>query len=367
MNVAISEDSLWMVDYIVQDALDIFAEGDIRKFCGERGMYIFFRYCESNVRPFDFSPKVDKFVIDFDNAGMIHNYLESLVNTIKKYEAKWIYDYERYAKFSTNLEIKGYDFSNLANLGYYIGFLLDGTLQLTVNGKKFYNFVAFSYIRDEETIEECLDRALWYQQILAEKFTKEELLKFTKDFIRGNKDRKDLSFRLNESFDFDSYEDKDFNFDDIIESHRYKKFLEENYEIAAQVRPYKKDGTLFIDVGGNVRVKNKKLTSLTNGMFYFGKVKGDFDCSYCKNLTSLEGAPKEVDGGFYCYYCDKLISLEGAPEKVGAIFNCSGCLLLTSLNGAPKEVGGNFKCTDCKSLKSIDLPSTTKIKGSIYK
>lgn len=204
LNVAISENTLWMVDYIVQDALDIFAEGNIRKFYDEKAICVFFRYCEGNVRPFDFSPKVDKFVIDFDNAGMIHNYLESLVNTIKKYESKWIYDYERYAKFMTNLEIKGYDFSNLANLGYYIGFLLDGTLKLTVNGKKFYNFVAFDHIRDEETIEDCLDRALWYQQILAEKFTKEELLKFTKDFIRGNKDRKDLSFGLNESFDFES-------------------------------------------------------------------------------------------------------------------------------------------------------------------
>lgn len=212
LNVAISEETLWMADYIVQDALDIFAEGDIRKFYEERGMCIFFRYCESNVRPFDFSPKVDKFVIDFDNAGKIHNYLESLVNTIKKYEAKWIYDYERYAKFINNLEIKGYNFSNLANLGYYIGFLLDGTLQLTVNGKKFYNFVVFSYIRDEENIEECLDRALWYQQILVEKFTKEELLKFTMDFVRGNKDRKELSLGLNESFDFDN-DKEDFDID----------------------------------------------------------------------------------------------------------------------------------------------------------
>ena len=237
LNVAISEDSLWMVDYIVQDALDIFADGDIRKFYEERGMCIFFRYCESNVRPFDFSPKVDKFVIDFDNAGKIHNYLESLVNTIKKYESKWIYDHERYAKFINNLEIKGYDFSNLANLGYYIGFLLDGTLQLTVNRKKFYNFVVFSYIRDEETIEVCLDRALWYQQILAEKFTKEELLKFTKDFIRGNKDRKDLSLGLNEAFDFDN-DKEDFDIDARkVRTSLLVKELSELYNRLKQISP----------------------------------------------------------------------------------------------------------------------------------
>lgn len=204
LNVAISEETLWMADYIVQDAIDIFAEGNPGKFFDERGMIVFLRYCQgNNVRPFDFTPKVDKFVIDFDNAGKISNYLENLVETIKKYESKWIYDYEQYARFLNNIEIKGYDFSNLANLGYYLGFLMNGSLQLVVNGKKFHNFVVFDSIRDEETIEACLDRALWYQQILAEKFTKEELLKFTKDFIRGNKDRKNIRFGLNESFVFD--------------------------------------------------------------------------------------------------------------------------------------------------------------------
>lgn len=204
LNVAISEETLWMANYIVQDAIDIFAEGNPGKFFDERGMIVFLRYCQgNNVRPFDFTPKVDKFVIDFDNAGKISNYLENLVETIKKYESKWIYDYEQYARFLNNIEIKGYDFSNLANLGYYLGFLMDRSLQLVVNGKKFHNFVVFGSIRDEETIEACLDRALWYQQILAEKFTKEELLKFTKDFIKGNKDRKNIRFELNESFEFD--------------------------------------------------------------------------------------------------------------------------------------------------------------------
>ena len=355
LNVAISKDSLWMVDYIVQDALDIFADGDIRKFYDERGMCIFFRYCENNVRPFDFSLKVDNFVIDFDNAGMIHNYLESLVNTIKKYESKWIYNYEQYARFLINLEIKGYDFSNLSNLGYYIGFLLGETLRFTINGKKFSNlFGSFYYIRDEKGIEECLDRTVWYSQILAEKFTKEELLKFTKDFIRGNKDRKDFSLGLNESFDFDSDEDEDFNFDDIIESHRYKKFLEDNYNIRSVIRPYKKDGKLFIDIDGNVKVKNEKLTSLTNGQFCFGKVRGHFDCNDCKSLTSLEGAPEKVGGNFYCFNCESLKSLEGAPKKVGGCFSFYNCKSLTSLEGAPREMSGGFYCERCSSLKSLD-------------
>ena len=49
-----------------------------------------------------------------------------------------------------------------------------------------------------------------------------------------------------------------------------------------------------------------------------GKIRdvwnGDFDCP--EDITSLEGAPKEVDGYFYCSMNTSLTSLEGAPEKV---------------------------------------------------
>ena len=39
---------------------------------------------------------------------------------------------------------------------------------------------------------------------------------------------------LYESFDFDSYKDEDF--DTVIESHRYKKFLDSNYEITGEIK-----------------------------------------------------------------------------------------------------------------------------------
>jgi hypothetical protein len=37
------------------------------------------------------------------------------------------------------------------------------------------------------------------------------------------------------------------------------------------------------------------------------------------------------------------------------------------LKDAPKKVEGSFYCKSCASLKSIDLPTTTKIKGEILK
>ena len=73
----------------------------------------------------------------------------------------------------------------------------------------------------------------------------------------------------------------------------------------------------------------------------------DFDCSFCKNLQSLEGSPKTVKGTFYCRYCDNLQSLEGCPEKVDGYFSCSGCKKLISLEGCPKTVKGTFYCRYC--------------------
>ena len=68
---------------------------------------------------------------------------------------------------------------------------------------------------------------------------------------------------------------------------------------------------------------------------------GNFDCSE-NQLTSLEGAPREVRRYFHCYM-NQLTSLEGAPQEVGGNFDCSENQL-TSLEGAPREVRGDFDC-----------------------
>ena len=57
----------------------------------------------------------------------------------------------------------------------------------------------------------------------------------------------------------------------------------------------------------------------------FGEGIIDFYCSYCDNLQSLEGCPKNVGGNFYCSYCNNLQSLNGSPEKVGGNFSCIDC------------------------------------------
>ena len=147
---------------------------------------------------------------------------------------------------------------------------------------------------------------------------------------------------------------------DVIE-----KFLKENYDIK---RSYTIKGTkdgFIVDVKGNVKVKNKNIISLTNGLFEFGVVRGHFDCQYCDLLKSLKGSPKDVGDYFDCSYCNSLTSLEGLPEKVGGFFDCSRCKSLKSLEGAPKEVGGYFDCSVCKSLRSLK-GAPKEIGGDFY-
>jgi hypothetical protein len=86
----------------------------------------------------------------------------------------------------------------------------------------------------------------------------------------------------------------------------------------------------------------------------FGKISGSFNCSGCRSLTTLEGAPREVTEGFYCGGCTSLTSLEGAPQVVAGSFYCHGCTSLTTLKGAPQEVTGDFFCDGCTSLTSLE-------------
>ena len=93
----------------------------------------------------------------------------------------------------------------------------------------------------------------------------------------------------------------------------------------------------------------------------FGRVIGNFDCSNL-GLTSLEGAPREVEGDFDCYR-NNFASLKGAPQKVGGRFNCSWNKL-TSLEGAPQTIGGSFYCDNNKLTSLEGAPQT--IGGSFY-
>ena len=127
-----------------------------------------------------------------------------------------------------------------------------------------------------------------------------------------------------------------------------------------------KDGKYEVSSKRTIEYKRSlHLTSLTNDLFIWDTVDGDFNCVGCDSLQTLKGAPKEVGRGFYCSYCDSLQTLEGAPEKINGDFSCSSCPKLTSLEGAPKKVGGNFYCSSCPSLKTLK-GAPKKVGGKFY-
>ena len=73
----------------------------------------------------------------------------------------------------------------------------------------------------------------------------------------------------------------------------------------------------------------------------------------------------KVDGNFHCSY-NKLTSLEGCPEEVVDIFSCSNNNL-TSLKGSPEFVGKTFYCYSNKvRFTEEDVKKVCKVKGLIY-
>ena len=134
-----------------------------------------------------------------------------------------------------------------------------------------------------------------------------------------------------------------------------QKYLEDNYRGNWTIsKKPNKDGLYEVSSNTNIKVKNRKITSLTNDLFIWTSIKEDFKCNACDSLKSLDGAPKEVKGTFYCIGCNSLKSLEGAPEKIGDTFYCASCNSLESLKGVPKKIGGHFVCDNCNSLKSLE-------------
>ena len=160
------------------------------------------------------------------------------------------------------------------------------------------------------------------------------------------------------------------NIDNMDESIReeIKHFLKDNFKTNSTYQISKKpnkDGKFEVLSNGTVSIKNEHITSLTNGLFIWTNIKGNFNCSECNLLTSLEGAPREVRGSFFCDQCNILTSLEGAPKEIGGDFYCDHCDSLISLEGAPEKVGGSFYCSRCDSLISLE-GAPKEVRGAFY-
>ena len=95
-------------------------------------------------------------------------------------------------------------------------------------------------------------------------------------------------------------------------------------------------------------------------------------CSYTEEKLEvnvngrMQGVIERIDdGGFICSH-SQLTSLAGAPEKV-AFFDCSFCKGITSLEGAPKEVNGDFCAVGCgRKFTEEEIRKDRQITGKVY-
>lgn len=137
-----------------------------------------------------------------------------------------------------------------------------------------------------------------------------------------------------------------------------EQFLNDNYIIKNTYTI--KNG--IVDVDGDVRISwdtQSDITELTNGMFEFGTINGDFIINDCINLKTLKGGPKRVKGDFLCNYCEKLKSFEYAPYEIEGAFVTIDCGV-TSLKGLPKRIKF-IGLTQCDNLIDLDyIPDADK-------
>jgi len=93
------------------------------------------------------------------------------------------------------------------------------------------------------------------------------------------------------------------------------------------------------------------------------EVQGDFYCTFCKKLETLEGSPEKVQGIFYCDSNPNLKSLKGAPKYVGD-FDCSICPKITSLDELiynETVIQGNIICDKKLQREADDYNKNLKL------
>lgn len=151
------------------------------------------------------------------------------------------------------------------------------------------------------------------------------------------------------------------------------KFIDDNYTYKGELEikigtnlDYENACSVSAPKSGFITVKNKNIKHLTNGKFYWQNIGCNFDCSGCKKLEDLYGAPQIVPGNFNCSDCIKLEDLQGGPELVKANYDCSGCKGLLAPLG-PKRIEGDYIIKGCKFSDDVKdlIKSFTQVMGKI--
>lgn len=123
-----------------------------------------------------------------------------------------------------------------------------------------------------------------------------------------------------------------------------EEWLTSHYNIKGTYNINVSKNDCVVDVNGDIRMRIVRdgHSALTNGMFQFDTVNGDFYANY-QSLKNLEGSPRVVTGKFTVDNNNCEFTCEGGPDKVYSITLGNNC---TSLEGMPQEVESFIMCTN---------------------
>ena len=153
---------------------------------------------------------------------------------------------------------------------------------------------------------------------------------------------------------YESIFDVDNNVDDVDVT-VIEKFLSENYGPGFTIsdRP-NKDGKYEVTYRWGVALKNRNIKSLTNGMFVFTEINGDFEIKNADQIEDLTGSPNIVRGCLAVYNCKNLKSLKGISECVGKLY-IDTCPKLKSIDYIPETIYGmvDYHSSECSEYDDI--------------
>lgn len=134
--------------------------------------------------------------------------------------------------------------------------------------------------------------------------------------------------------------------------------------LEAKYTPRLFNGTVYIDVEGDVKITDKSLKVIP---VHFGVISGKYICFECDSLESLydkeECVPFYVGGPFSCRGAKLLVNTDGAPKVVMGYFNCYNCKKLEEVLGTTSYIGGDLELRGT-SMKEEDV-APTQIMGEI--
>ena len=145
--------------------------------------------------------------------------------------------------------------------------------------------------------------------------------------------------------------------DDDLATELITNWINDNWRVDGKLTIKFEGNTRVVDCSGNVRYP--KTGKITNDMFVWGNVMGDFvfnaldtDTNKVKTFVGL-GLPRFVGGTLNLHSFTNVTNLEGLPDNVGSL-HISGFKKLASLKGCPINVDNRFTITLCASLKGLD-------------